>query len=129
MATSVTLSLPDGLYERATRWATMAHQDVAGLLVEALSVALDPVHSVAAPERSAAALSDGEVLARGRSRMAPVQGRRLTALLRKQREGQLSPAEQSELLALMQVYDALWVSQSDALAEAVRRGLREPLAP
>ena len=29
----------------------------------------------------------------------------------------------------MQVYQQLWVRQSEALAEAVRRGLRAPLTP
>jgi hypothetical protein len=50
-------------------------------------------------------------------------------LLEKQREGTLTESERPELLALMHVYEQLWVRQSEALAEAVRRGLRKPLEP
>jgi len=61
--------------------------------------------------------------------MKPAQGRRLSELLGKQREGELTESERSELLALMQVYNQFWIRQSEALAEAVRRGLRRPLEP
>jgi hypothetical protein len=44
-------------------------------------------------------------------------------------EATLTTQEQAELLALMQVYQQRWVRQSEALAEAVRRGLRAPLTP
>jgi hypothetical protein len=43
------------------------------------------------------------------------------------REATLTTPEQAELFALIQVYQQLWVRQSEALAEAVRRGLRAPL--
>ena len=39
-----------------------------------------------------------------------------------------SERKHQELFALMQVYDQLWIRQSEALAEAVRRGLRPALA-
>jgi len=48
-------------------------------------------------------------------------------LTTKQGETTLTAQEQAELLALMQVYQQLWVRQSEALAEAVHRGLRAPL--
>jgi len=59
--------------------------------------------------------------------MDSVQGRRLSELLEKQREDALIKRERPELLALMQIYDQLWIRQSEALAEAVRRGLRPAL--
>jgi hypothetical protein len=46
----------------------------------------------------------------------------------KQREGELNNAERKELLSLMQQYHETWVRQAQALSEAVRRGLRPPLA-
>lgn len=55
--------------------------------------------------------------------MKPEQGQRLNRLLEKQRESQLGDQETLELLALMQVYEQLWVRQSEALAEAVHREL------
>ena len=42
-------------------------------------------------------------------------------------EETLTAQEQAEILALMQVSQQLWVRQSAALAEAVRRSLRAPL--
>ncbi len=53
----------------------------------------------------------------------------LSRLLEKEREGELTGSERPELLALMQVYNQLWIRQSEALAEAGRRGLRRPLEP
>ena len=76
-----------------------------------------------------AVLSDTEVLALVQGQMAPKQGYRLDQLLAKQGEETLTSQEQAELLALMQVYQQFWVRQSEALAEAVRRGLRTPLIP
>lgn len=74
-------------------------------------------------------LSDEEVLALSQVQMKPLQGQRLSELLEKQREGALTENERPELLALVQVYEQLWIRQSEALAEAVRRGLRKPLEP
>jgi hypothetical protein len=78
-------------------------------------------------EKPISLLSDEDVLALCRTQMSLSSGRRLSELLEKQREGVLTGSERSELLALMQVYDQLWIRQSEALAEAVRRGLRKPL--
>lgn len=80
-----------------------------------------------APEAPVSALWDHEVLAASRAKMRPSQGRRLSELLERQREGALSDEERSELLTLMQTDNRVWIRQSEALAEAVRRGLRDPL--
>jgi len=69
------------------------------------------------------------VLALTQVQMPPQQGHRLDQLLAKQGEATLTTQEQAELFALIQVYQQLWVRQSEALAEAVRRGLRAPLTP
>jgi hypothetical protein len=76
-----------------------------------------------------ATLSDTEVLALAQVQMAPQHGHRLDQLLAKQGEETLTAQEQAEILALMQVYQQLWVRQFEALAEAVRHGLRGPLMP
>jgi hypothetical protein len=55
------------------------------------------------------------------------QDDRLGKLLEKQREDALTTTEQVSLMALMQIYHQLWIRQSEALAEAVKRGLRPPL--
>ena len=99
------------------------------LLTEALALVLTPIGTPPANASPVATLSDTEVLALAQVQMPPQQGHRLDQLLAKQREAPLTAQEQVELLALMQVYQQLWVRQSEALAEAVHRGLRAPLTP
>ncbi len=72
-------------------------------------------------------LLDAEMLALTQATLPPHDDQRLSALLDKQQAGQLTPAERPELLALFQNYLRLWLRQSQALAEAMQRGLRPPL--
>jgi len=127
MNTQVTLTLPEELYEYARHWATITQRDLSEMLTDALTIVLTPVYTMPRLERPVSSLSDEDVLALSKAQMRPAQGRRLSALLGKQREGELAESARSELLALMQVYNQLWIRQSEALAEAVRRGLRRPL--
>ncbi len=92
-------------------------------------IALTPIYTAPDMDKPITALSDHEVLALSQLQMPPQQGQRLGELLARQREGELAEGERPELLALMQIYERLWVRQSEALAEAVRRGLRGPLGP
>jgi hypothetical protein len=73
-------------------------------------------------------LPDEEVLALADAKMDKVQNDRLGWLQAKGKQEGLTPEEQDELLALMQIYQWGQLRKSEALAEAVRRGLREPLA-
>lgn len=61
--------------------------------------------------------------------MKPKQERRFSLLLERQQAGELSDAERSELLALMQLYQEGLLRKAQALHEAVRRGLRKLLEP
>lgn len=129
MGTQVVLTLADDLYEHAQHWALLTHREVPQLLTEALALILTPVGESLVEGPPVTALSDAEVLTLAQVHMAPRQGHRFDQLLAKQGEETLSAQEQAELLALMQVYQQLWVRQSEALAEAVRRDLRAPLVP
>ena len=129
MSRQVTLTLPDELYEHAKRWATIIQRDLSETLTDALTIVLTPVYTTPRLERPVSSLSNEDVLALSKAQMRPAQGRRLSELLEKQGEGVLTESERPELLALMHVYDQLWIRQSEALAEAVRRGLRKPLEP
>jgi len=129
MGKQVTLTLSNELYEQAQRWADITRRDLAETLTDALSIALAPVYGDPQLEKPVSSLSDEEVLDLCEIKMESVQGRRLGRLLKRQREGELSDEERRELQALVQVYSRLWIRQSEALAEAVRRRLREPLAP
>jgi hypothetical protein len=129
MSTQVVVTLPDDLYTQAQHWAALTHREVSQLLTEALALVLTPIGTPPLDALPVATLSDTEVLALAQMQMAPQQGHRLDQLLAKQEEATLTAQEQTKLLALMQVYQQLWVRQSEALAEAVRRGLRPPLLP
>jgi hypothetical protein len=129
MSRQVVVTLPDDLYAHAQHWAALSHREVPQFLTEALALVLTPIGTPSADAPPVATLSDPEVLALAQGQMPPQQGHHLDQLLAKQGEKTLTAQEQAELLALMQVYQQLWVRQSEALAEAVRRGLRAPLAP
>lgn len=125
MSTQVILELPDELYEHAQQWAAITQQELSATLTDALSLVLTPL--LVSNEPSVTDLSDEEVLAMTKARLTPMQGRRLSELLYKQRELILSEVERAELVSLMHHYHHLWLRQSEALAEAVERGLRSPL--
>lgn len=127
MGTQITLTLPNELYTRAERWATITQRELPETLTDILSNVLRPIGLTPELEKPISNLSDREVLALSRLQMVSTQARRLNKLLEKQGESELTDEEHSELLALMQTYEQLWIRQSEALAEAVRRGLRGPL--
>ena len=77
-----------------------------------------PIHSV--PE-----LADAEVLRLATMHMPPWQSRRLDELVEQQRAGQLTPEEQVELAHLLRLHDSALLLKSEAMVEAVRRGLCE----
>ena len=123
----VTLQLPDHLYEQARQWAAITQQELDDALTDALTVILTPVHTAPQFEKPITDLSDEEVLAQAEMSMPSTQGQRLSILLSRQREGTLADEDHRELFALFQLYQRLWLRQSEALAEAVQRGLRPPM--
>lgn len=127
--TQVTITLTDDLYEHAQRWAAITRRGLDETLTNALAIVLTPVYSESMLDQPVEALSDNKLLTTVKVRMQPEQGKRLEELLALQREGRLSSRQRNELQALMQVYDQLWLRQSEALAEAVRRGLIDPMRP
>ena len=129
MRSQVTVKLHGELYENAKRWATITRRDLPDTLADVIALVLSPIDLAPGSAKPIAQLSNREVLALSHARLKPVQGRRLSDLLQKQREGVLTGRERRDLAALIQVYNQIWLRQSEALAEAVRRGLREPLKP
>ena len=77
--------------------------------------------------RGIAKLSDRELVALTELRMEPEADRRLSDLLDQQQAGEVSDLERAELAALMRTYEVGLLRQSQALAEAVHRGLLPPL--
>ncbi|ETX07505.1 MAG: hypothetical protein ETSY2_10830 [Candidatus Entotheonella gemina] len=78
-----------------------------------------------APTRPVFELPDATVLRLAAMQMPAWQTRRLQELLAQQREGPLSMEEKSELTELLALHDLGLLLKSEAIAEAVRRGIRE----
>jgi hypothetical protein len=128
MSTEVILQLPDDVYERAAQFAAYAHRDLTEIITATLASSL-PSLDVLNQLRAISKLSDEEILALTKLRLEPKVNRRLSELLDRQQAGTLTGSQQAELAALMQIYELGLLRQSQALAEAVTRGLCEPLQP
>jgi hypothetical protein len=129
MSTKVVVTLPDDVYRRVERLAHLASRDVADVVADTLALSLLPVGLPAEPVRVVTELPDEDLLELVDLQMPPAQDQKFSRLLQKQQEGQLSDIERSELLSLMQLYQDGLLRKAQALREAVRRGLREPLEP
>ena len=128
MSTQVILNLPDETYQRATQYAAYTNRDVSEVIVAAIASTLPSLEAIE-QLRAIAKLSDREVLALTELRMEPKADYRLSELLDRQQARKLRDLERAELAALMRTYEMGLLRQSQALAEAVRRGLIAPLEP
>ncbi len=126
MNNQVILNLPDETYERVAQFAAYAKRNVSEIIAAALASTLPSLDALN-QLRAIAKLSDREVLALTELRMEPEADRRLSELLDRQQAGELSDLERAELAALMRSYEMGLLRQSQASAEAVRRGLIPPL--
>jgi hypothetical protein len=122
------VDLSDDVYRRAESLALVTRRKVSEVLADTIEISLPAISGRPRLNRSIADLTDQRVLALTNLQMDPDQDSRLSVLLNKQQAGQLTEAERSELWALMQVYQEQLLQKAQALAEAVRRGLREPLS-
>jgi hypothetical protein len=128
MRTQVTLSLPEETYQRAQQLAQLMHRDVADVMAETLSLSLPRLTGMKMKTTAVANLSNVEILHLADLQMEPADDQRLSQLLDQQQAGNLAPAEQTELMHLMQLYQSLLLRKAEGLAEAVQRDLRAPLA-
>ncbi|MEG4226227.1 hypothetical protein QUA35_08720 [Microcoleus sp. N9_B2] len=121
MTAQITLNLPDEVYHQAELLAQQRHRSVSEILVETLEIFLLPT------SKPVSALSDSEVITQTQLRLQPVQEQRLSELLDRQQSGTIASVEREELQALIHIYETRLLRQAQALNEAVRRGLLEPL--
>jgi len=121
MTAQITLNLPDEVYHQAELLAQQRHRTVSEILVETLEIFLLPT------AKPVSALSDSEVIAQTQLRLHPVQEQRLSELLDRQQSGTIASVELDELQALIHIYETRLLRQAQALNEAVRRSLLEPL--
>jgi hypothetical protein len=123
----VTLSIPDDVYQQAARLSAATRFNISNILSEALSFTLPTMGEAMSAAEPVSQLDDAAVKALAESQMPADKDERLSDLLYKQREGQLTVEEAAELLSLMLTYYSGWWRKTEALVEAVKRGLRPPL--
>ncbi len=121
MTAQITLNLPDEVYHQAELLALQRHRTVSEILVETLENFLLPT------AKPVSALSDSEVITQTQLRLQPLQEQRLSELLDRQQSGTIASVERGELQGLIRIYETRLLLQAQALNEAVRRGLIEPL--
>jgi hypothetical protein len=126
MNQQITITLSEAALERAINLAGVVARPVEKLLADTLELALPDIGTEVST--SVTALSDEEVLVLAQARMEARQDAYLSELLEKQQAGNLNEEERLALHSLYQTYLRLWLRQSEALAEAVKRGLRKPLS-
>lgn len=119
MTESVTLELPEDLVIQARDVATRTQRRLEEVLLEWLDRA--------AAETPIESLSDSQILALCNLRMETDQQEEMSYLLARNREGQLTEAEERHLDELMQIYRRGLIRKAQALQIAVKRGLRPPL--
>ncbi len=129
MSVEITLTLPENLIEHAKRFGQATQRNLEAVLAEALEMMWPTLGDLRRdnPLSRVSSLSDTQVLTLADSKMDTVQNRRLGQLQAQGKTTDLTEAERYELMALMQIYQVGQLRKSEGLAEAVRRGLREPL--
>lgn len=127
MNQQITITLSETALARANNLASLVAQPLERLLAETLELTLPDVGAEVLPH--VATLPDKEVLALAQAQMDPEQDTQLSELLRKQQAGLLNNEDRIMLRGLFQTYLRMWLRQSEALVEVVKRGLREPLSP
>jgi hypothetical protein len=127
MSTQITVVLSENTYQRASRLAFLMGRQVADILADTIELVLPPFSSQIETLPAISELPDDKVLALADLEMNPIQDQRLSVLLHKQQAGTLTEMERPELATLVQIYQESLLRRAQALHEAVRRGLREPL--
>jgi hypothetical protein len=122
----VTVTVPDRLYYHIQRLAKATGRSVADVMNSMMSVSLLPL-STPASDTPLEKLSDAEVMELADSRMNPAQNARMSELLDKQQAGEILDTEKDELSVLVYIYEQGSLLKAQAIYEAIRRGLREPI--
>lgn len=125
--TRLTVDLPDDLARSLTLLARSRGCREPEMAVELLRSSVVK-REVEATLDAMKGLSDQEVIALADLRLAPKDDKRLSELLELNGEGALTNKQRRELDALMQIHNDALLRKSAGLAEAVRRGLRQPLS-
>jgi hypothetical protein len=117
----VTISLPDTIFANLSNVASKSHRRVDEIIAEKI----EREFSIDAEDlaNQIAFCADEEILELSKIQMPPKQDARLSNLLNKQNEANLTANEQKELWKLMEVSRLATLKKAFALREISRRGL------
>ncbi|CCI25495.1 conserved hypothetical protein [Microcystis aeruginosa PCC 9809] len=129
--TQIAINLPVSLLESAQCLGKATERELSEVLIDTLEIILPTFNNLSAVGNhlEVSHLLDSEVIELANSKMDAVQNQRLGELQAKGKNTGLTEAEGYELLVLISIYQMGQLRKSIALAEAVKRGLREPLIP
>lgn len=121
MAEQITLQISDFVLGQAAQIGFTSKKQIEEVLAHWLEISFaeEPVEK----------LSDEEVLALSNMKFSAQEQARFSYLLSGNRENELTSAEKEELNQFMRYYERGLLRKSQALVEAVRRGLREAPEP
>lgn len=117
----ISVKLPNNLYQDVANLAKAKKKSVGKIIKGAVKKVVAEEAEIL--ERPLADCSDAEVLAVANMKMSEKENRRLSELSDKQREGTITPLERNELDALFRVFQVGNLRKSQAIYEAVQRGL------
>ena len=117
----ITISLPDKVFANVANLASKTHRRIDEVIVEKIEreFSLD----VAELKKQIAVCADAEVIKLSNLQMPEKQDKRLSFLLQKQGEKDLTKPEQKELWKLMELNRFTTLKKAFALREVSRRGL------
>jgi hypothetical protein len=129
--TRITIDLPVSLAETAQCLGKATQRELSEVLIDTLEIVLPTFNSLSAVGNHVkiSHLLDTEVIELADSKMDVVQNQRLGELQAKGKNTGLTEAEGYELSVLISIYQMGQLRKSIALAEAVKRGLRDALIP
>ncbi len=117
----VTISLPEKVFANLSNFADKSHRRIDEVIAE--KIERDFSIDTAELEKQIAVCSDDEVLELAEIKMSESEDKRLSDLLSKQNEGNLSTNEQKEMWELMEISRLATLKKAYALREISRRGL------
>jgi hypothetical protein len=127
----ITIDLPDSLVATAQYLGQVTARPLSEVLVDTLEILLPTFKPLSKINKSSEItnLSDAEVVELANLKMDGIQNQRLGELQAKGKNAGLTETEGYELLVLISIYQMGQLTKSRALAEAVKRGLMDPLSP
>lgn len=131
MAMEIKLNLSDSLLESAQHLGEATQEDISTILLNILEVLLPTLETLVDNNfyPVVANLSDSQVIALADAKMDRISHQRLRELQEKGKITELTQTERDELLTLISIYQLGQLRKSEALVEAVKRGLLSPLHP